>query len=228
MKNFLLFVLVSVLLSSCLQQQDESSATGNEENLTQPGIVAHELEQYDIEEIASVYQEFSIPVNHIYAATGSTIDQGNGLLPPPDHKKREHIRNLLRGLLEGPCLKHASVVFDRIIESVQKRILFLSSLLIRSTEPLVIEKIKQRIELLEDLEKKLYEKKEDCADGISECTENFKTRLTHNIEELSITILELEKKILDEQDPVKKEHLEKVLEKTSELKTRLQEVLSRC
>ena len=232
MKNISSKILILVLLFSlvsCLQKDEKAANSSVEENLTPPGITPHQLEQYDIEEVASIYQEFAMPVNYVSLLPNTSPDKSKeGILPRPDHKKREEIRNLLKGLLDGPCPKNADEIFDRFIEMVQKRIDHLSELLLKATDPSMIEKIKHRIEVLEELEKKLIEKKEDCANGTANCSDEFQAKIELQITKLDKSIEELEQKILTEQNELFKEHLEKLLERALELKARLQELLAKC
>lgn len=226
----MMYSLLVFSLMSCLENKQEVSSSSNvEEKLTQPGITPNELEQYDIEEVASIYQEFAIRVNQLASSSDDSNEElDKGPLPPVDHKRRVGIRNLLKGLLDGPCHKNADVVFDRIMENVQKRIDHLSGLLLKAQNPFDIEKLKRRIEVLEELEKKLIEKKEDCANGTADCSDAFQKHLESKIANLDKAIEALEAKILAEQNPLKKEHLEKILERSQELKARLQELLSKC
>ncbi len=217
--------MFSLIFTSCLQQNE--SSVENKEVIVDPPIQNSNIEQYDIEEVAEVYQELSVPVNHLSIGPDDS-GKDRGLLPPPSHEKREHIKKLLKGLLEGPCPKNADEIFSRIIDGLQRRIEHLSDLLAKASDNNVIEKLKNRIEVLEELEVKLEEKKDECAAGTAECSEKFKEHIEKRIAEVSKVITELESKIAAEQNAVKKEYLERLLERMKSLKAHLEEVLAKC
>lgn len=225
MKHLFPVVLISfsLLLNGCVENSQESSGAVEEKigNSIGPGAglqpeQKHQIEQYDIEEVAGVYNQ--------------QVEAISVALTPPhnDHKRGEHIRSLLKGLLEGPCLKNSDEILSRVIAILDKRINHLSGLLLKATDPLVIEKIKDRIESLEELEKKLIERKEDCANGVAECSDQIKQKLENLINKLDLLIADLEKKIDLIKDDKKKEHLEKMLNRAQSERTRLQDILSKC
>ena len=93
-------VIFTFLLASCLPQNNSSKApTAPLDNTT------HEIQKYDIEEIAEVYLEFALPIS----------GQGIKELPVPNAEvKRRHLKKLLKDLVEGPCPKNADVLFGKV------------------------------------------------------------------------------------------------------------------
>lgn len=217
--SFLLSLLIISQLVGCLQNQESGESVSVEERIVQPGIKP-ELEQFDIEEIAETYyqSEFNFNSNFIVSSSSNVANS---------NVKKEQIRKLLKDLLEGPCPQNTEL-FDRLLELISKRIAQVSNILIRSIEPSVIAKLRERIEMLEELEIKIIEKKEECALGTAECSDNFEARINVIISRLENAISHMEVKLLTEQDPQKRERLERLIERAIEQKSRLQDILSRC
>ncbi len=228
--NSLIFLGLSLVFSGCLPTQQRNSSisapTTGEEVIVDSGMKPdekHEIEQFDIEEISEVYYQQIVPVNHFI-----NVNQHPGLLPPSHQKRIDHIKLVLKGLLDGPCPQNADVIFEKLITVIKKRIDDLSIVLVKAVDQQVIEKLRERIEILEELEKKIVEKKEDCANGAASCTDQFKEKIEDLLVDVDILIEDLESQIAEEQSDEKKLELEKSLIRAQSEKIRLQEILSKC
>lgn len=215
--NFILTLGLSLILSGCLPDNQNQNSSKSEVVIVEPEI-KYEIEHYDIEEIAVVYYQQVIPINDLSA----------DLLPPDNQEKKDHIKLLLKGLLEGPCGKDSKLIFEKLIFSLKKRIDDISVTLSRATEQAAIDKLRERIEILEELEEKIHQRKEDCVNGLDQCTEGYKQQIADLLVKSEEDIELLEQEILQEQNEYKKLQLEKLLNQMQSEKIRLQEIISKC
>lgn len=217
--NTIAIITASLVLTmtSCVNP-DQSVPFHSQTSLSDDGdlITANDITGYEIEAVASSF-EFDL-------RSGVVGPQ----LPPPNAVHHPDILKALKKLLEGPCLKDAEKIFEKLLSEIDLRIKRLSELLQKETDQDKIDKLQKRIEALEELEKEIKLKKDECAQGVSKCSDKFKENLIKEIARLEDKIKELDDKISKEQNEKRKDHLEREVERFSKIKDRLRELLDKC
>lgn len=212
-----IFIFLSlVITTSCVNPVQNDVMTNP--SLSNTGDDATEITLYDIESVADSFD--------LESRSGSGSSSGH--VPPIAGRHHHDIIKGLKKLLEGPCLKNSDKIFEALLDEIDKRIQKLSDLLIKESDPDKIEKLQKRIDLLEKLEEEIKLKKEECAKGISNCSDKFKEGIIREISRVEDKIKDLDTKIANEKDPKKKEHLEKLVERLEKVLLKLKDVLAKC
>lgn len=139
----------------------------------------------------------------------------------------QKIQGILGGLLQGPCSAEAINAMEQLVQKAGEAITKVEQALAQETDPKKIQALEKLLDALKILKDKVQMRIDECKNGNSSCSQQFKDNLQKAIQKSEDKLKELEAKVAQAQG-TQKQILEKQIELLKKAIVKMKDILSQC